>query len=67
MNDAQAFFREGLERRIITVPGRSFDVNPGGANRPLKELKKGIRFSFGLPEEKMNVGLERMAEMINGD
>ena len=67
LNDAEAFFREGLERRIITVPGRSFDVNPGGANRPLKELKKWIRFSFGLPEEKMAVGLERMAEMINGD
>jgi hypothetical protein len=51
----------------MTVPGRFFDVNPGGANPPMKELKKWVRFSFGTPEEKMIVGLERLGEMIRGD
>jgi len=67
LNDAEAFFRAGLERKVMTVPGRFFDVNPGGANPPMKELKKWVRFSFGTPEEKMNVGLERIGEMIRGE
>ena len=40
LNDAEAFFRAGLERKVMTVPGRFFDINPGGANPPMKELKK---------------------------
>lgn len=66
-NDAEAFFQAALERKVMTVPGRFFDVNPGGANPPMKELKKWVRFSFGTPEEKMAVGLERLGEMIRGD
>ena len=66
-NDAEAFFQAALERKVMTVPGRFFDVNPGGANPPMKELKKWVRFSFGTPEEKMIVGLERLGEMIRGD
>lgn len=64
LNNAQKFFEAGLERKVMTVPGGFFDVNPGGTNRPMKELKKWVRFSFGLPEEKMAVGLERIGEMI---
>ena len=67
LNNAQKFFEGCLERKVLTVPGRFFDVNPAGTNRPMKELKKWIRFSFGLPEEKMNMGLERIKEMIQGD
>ena len=67
LNDAEAFFRAGLERKVMTVPGRFFDINPGGANPPMKELKKWVRFSFGTPEEKMAVGLERLGEMIRGE
>jgi hypothetical protein len=66
LNDAEAFFKAGLERKVVTLPGRFFDVNPGGTHPPLKELKKWVRFSFGPSEDKITTGLERLAEMIEG-
>ena len=67
LNDAEAFFKAGLERKVVTLPGRFFDVNPGGAHPPMKELKKWARFSFGPSEDKITMGLERLGEMIEGD
>lgn len=64
LNDAEAFFRAGLERKVITVPGRFFDVNPGGRNKPMKELKHWVRFSFGPSEKNVTEGLERLQEMV---
>ncbi len=66
LNDAGAFFNAGLERKVVTVPGRFFDVNPGGTHPPMKGLKKWVRFSFGPSEDKITTGLERLAEMIEG-
>jgi len=66
LNDAEAFFKAGLERKVITLPGRFFDVNPGGAHPPMKELKRWARFSFGPSEDKITTGLERLREMIEG-
>ena len=56
-----------LTKKVMTVPGRFFDVNPGGGRPPMKELKKWVRFSFGPPEAKVRMGLERLEEMIKGD
>ncbi len=64
LNDAEAFFRAGLERKVITVPGRFFDVNPGGSNKPMKELKHWVRFSFAPSEKHVVEGLERLGEMV---
>ncbi len=66
LNDAEAFFKAALERKVVTLPGRFFDVNPGGAHPPMKELKKWVRFSFGPSEDKITTGLERLGEMIEG-
>ena len=66
-NDADQFFRAALERKVMTVPGRFFDVNPGGIKAPMKDLKKWVRFSFGPPEAKVRMGLERLEEMIQGE
>lgn len=66
-NDADKFFRAALTKKVLTVPGRFFDVNPGGGRPPMKELKKWVRFSFGPPEAKVRMGLERLEEMIKGD
>jgi aspartate/methionine/tyrosine aminotransferase len=63
-NDAGAFFDAGLKRKVVTVPGRFFDVNPGGTHPPMKGLKKWVRFSFGPSEDKITTGLERLGEMI---
>ena len=67
LNDADEFFRAALERKVMTVPGRWFDVNPGGVKPPRKDLKKWVRFSFGPPEAKVRMGLERLEEMIRGE
>ncbi len=64
LNDADAFFKAGVGRKVITVPGRFFDVNPGGGHPPMKELKKWVRFSFGPSEDKITTGLERLGEII---
>ncbi len=64
LNDADAFFKAGIGRKVITLPGRFFDVNPGGAHPPMKELKKWVRFSFGPSEDKVTTGLERLGEII---
>jgi len=64
LNDAEAFFKAGLGKKVVTVPGRFFDVNPGGAHPPMKQLKKWVRFSFGPSEDKITTGLERLGEII---
>ena len=66
LNDAAAFFKAGLERKVVTLPGRFFDVNPGRTHPPMRELKKWVRFSFGISEDKIRTGLERLEEMIEG-
>ncbi len=63
-NDAATFFSAGLQRKVVTVPGRFFDVNPDGTHPPMKGLKKWVRFSFGPSEDKITTGLERLGEMI---
>ena len=64
LNNAEAFFKAGLERKVVTLPGRFFDVNPGGAHPPMKALKKWVRFSFGPSEDKITTGLGRLGEII---
>ena len=64
LNDADAFFKAGIGRKVITLPGRFFDVNPGGGHPPMKELKQWVRFSFGPSEDKVTTGLERLGEII---
>ena len=66
-NDADHFFRAALEKRVLTVPGRFFDVNSGGVKPVNKDLRHWVRFSFGPPEAKVCMGLERLAEMLQGE
>ena len=66
LNEAGGFFKAALERKVVTIPGQFFDVNPGGTHPPMKELKKWVRFSFGPSEDKITTGLERFGEMIEG-
>lgn len=66
-NDADKFFQAALAKKVLTVPGYLFDVNPGGANPPRKEFKNWVRFSFGPTEAKINMGLERLTEMLEAE
>lgn len=66
MNDAEVFFRAALERRVMTVPGAFFDVNPGKRRRGPSPFARWVRFSFGPPEDNVRMGLDRLAEMLGG-
>ncbi len=63
--DGMSFFRAALDRQVITVPGEFFDVNPGKrrGNRPSR-FRRHLRFSFGPPMAKIELALERFAELI---
>jgi len=63
-NDPETFFRRALERKVMTVPGTYFDVNPGKARTGPSPLASWMRFSFGPPEDNVRLGLDRLDQMI---
>jgi len=65
INEGHGFFRAALERKVITVPGEFFDVNPGKrrAGRASR-FRHHVRFSFGPPEESLVKALERLEQMV---
>ncbi len=65
-DDGQAFFRRALERKVMTVPGEFFDVNPGKERKGISPYRQWVRFSFGPPEDNVCMGLDRLEEMLAG-
>jgi aspartate/methionine/tyrosine aminotransferase len=63
-DDAMTFFRRALERKVMTVPGSFFDVNPGGWRREPSPYRQWMRFSFGPPRDNVAMGLDRLAKML---
>ena len=64
LNDADAFFHACLSRKVMTVPGRFFDVRPY-RTRPAEEpYRSWVRFSYGPSRDVVKVGLERIAELV---
>lgn len=65
INEGMSFFRAALERKVITVPGDFFDVDPGkrrgGRN---SRFRRHLRFSFGPTMDKIDMALERFAALI---
>ncbi len=64
LNQGETFFREALTRKVLTVPGTFFDINPGKRRRGASPLLTWVRFSFGPPEGNVREGLNRLGEMI---
>ncbi len=64
LRDADAFFHEALRRKVMTVPGRFFDVNPGNERKGPSRFRTWVRFSFGPPMDNMTMGLDRLEQMI---
>lgn len=64
LNDADALFAAALEKRVMLVPGRFFDVNPGAQRQPDPEYRRWVRFSFGPPEDNVRLGLARLGELL---
>jgi hypothetical protein len=63
-NDAMEFFRRALDRKVMTVPGEFFDVNPGKYRRGPSPYRQWMRFSFGPPMENMKTGLDRLEDLL---
>ncbi|HTJ85066.1 MAG TPA: pyridoxal phosphate-dependent aminotransferase, partial [Polyangiaceae bacterium] len=65
LDDGMAFFRAALEKKVITVPGQFFDVNPGKrrAGRASR-FAKHVRFSFGPSEDVCARAIARLEAMI---
>ncbi|MCC7011397.1 MAG: pyridoxal phosphate-dependent aminotransferase [Planctomycetes bacterium] len=63
-DDAMTFFRRALERKVMTVPGEFFDVNPGKRRRARSPYAQWMRFSFGPPIDNLRLGLERLEELL---
>ena len=66
INDGMSFFRAALERKVITVPGEFFDVNPGKrrGGRPSR-FRRHLRFSFGPAMARLELALERFKDVID--
>jgi N-succinyldiaminopimelate aminotransferase len=66
LNDGMGFFRAALEKKVITVPGEFFDVNPGKRRRGHgSRFASHVRFSFGPPAESLERALGRVAELVS--
>ena len=64
LNDVETFFRSALARKVLTVPGEFFDVNPSKKRPGRSPFARWMRFSFGPPEDNVRVGLDRLEEMV---
>jgi len=65
ISDGMSFFRAALERKVITVPGQFFDVDPGKRRGGrVSRFHRHLRFSFGPPMARLETALERLGEMI---
>ncbi len=60
------FFRAALERKVIVVPGKFFDVDPGQRRhgRPSR-FRHHVRFSFGPSLPSLERALGELKEMVN--
>lgn len=63
--DGMSFFRAAIERKVITVPGEFFDVNPGKRRRNSRSrFAQHVRFSFGPELRVIQEALQRLEAMI---
>lgn len=65
LNDAMTFFWKALDRKVMTVPGAFFDVNPGRRRRDGSAYRQWMRFSFGPNMDNLVLGLNRLRAMVD--
>ena len=67
LSEGMEFFRAALERKVITVPGEFFDVNPGKRrSRRASRFRSYTRFSFGAPLPQLEEALTRIEQLVLG-
>jgi aspartate/methionine/tyrosine aminotransferase len=65
INTGEAFFRAALQKKVVTVPGTFFDVDPGQRRhgRPSR-FKHHLRFSFGPELRRIEEALKRLQAVV---
>ena len=65
LDDGMGFFRAALEKKVITVPGEFFDVNPGKRrSQRASRFRRHVRFSFGPAMDNLETALGRLETLI---
>ena len=65
LNDGMGFFRAALEKKVITVPGEFFDVNPGKRrSHRASRFRSYTRFSFGAAQPQLDEAMTRIEQLV---
>jgi aspartate/methionine/tyrosine aminotransferase len=66
INTGMSFFKAALQKKVITVPGTFFDVDPGQrrSGRPSR-FRHHMRFSFGPSQERIDLALTRIRALVD--
>lgn len=64
LNDGDAFFHACLARKVMTVPGRFFDIHPDGVRPVVEPFGSWVRFSYGPSLEVVTEGLSRIERLV---
>jgi len=65
ISDGMSFFRAALDKKVITVPGEFFDVNPGKRRSArASRFRDYVRFSFGPSKGTLEKALGRFEELV---
>jgi aspartate/methionine/tyrosine aminotransferase len=65
ISDGMSFFRAALDKKVITVPGEFFDVNPGKRRSArASRFRDYVRFSFGPSKDVLEKALTRFESMV---
>lgn len=65
INEGDAFCLAALEKKVMTIPGRFFDIRPNRERVNPEPLRHWVRFSFGPSMPILREGLDRIEKMIN--
>lgn len=66
LNDGMGLFRAALAKKVITVPGEFFDVNPGKRRHGrASRFKNYVRFSFGPSLDVVERAMSRLEELTS--
>jgi aspartate/methionine/tyrosine aminotransferase len=64
LDQGMGLFEHALSRKVITVPGVFFDVNPGRRRSRGSRFHRYARFSFGPPGDVLERACDRLAELV---
>ncbi len=64
-NDSLQFFHAALEKKVMTVPGTFFDIDPAHSRPDSNPFRSWMRFSYGPDEQTVKKGLDRLEALLS--